>query len=373
VGQVISYRNQSFYALKSNLNANPLKNTLAWRLIGTNGNTVHSGTGAPVAALGNIGDFYIDTQNNNLYGSTTSTGWPGASTALVGPKGDTGAQGPAGATGPQGAQGLTGPQGPIGATGPRGPQGLMGKTGPQGPQGPAGLTGPEGPVGPAGVAGPQGDVGPKGDTGPQGPTGATGPKGDTGAQGPVGPKGPTGAQGAKGDTGPQGPQGPAWSTSFEYKIGDTGPGGGIIFFVDYFDQYPGFTYLEAAPEDLGGGWCGLTNVSIPDTAGWAANAVGRGQANTEAMLSVCNSGAANAAVAYVSPNGTDDWFLPSIGELMLMFTNLRQAGLGNFRFGIYWSSSEFDSSAAWTQIFGNGYQTGTGKGYGSQIRPIRAI
>ena len=37
--------------------------------------------------------------------------------------------------------------------------------------------------------------------------------------------------------------------SFQYKIGDTNPTtGGIVFFVDYHDQYPGFDYLEAAPD-----------------------------------------------------------------------------------------------------------------------------
>jgi len=34
------------------------------------------------------------------------------------------------------------------------------------------------------------------------------------------------------------------------KIGAVGPGGGWIFFVDYNDQYPDFTYLEAAPTDI---------------------------------------------------------------------------------------------------------------------------
>jgi len=360
LGQVVSHRDQSFYALKPNLNANPLKNPSAWRLIGTNGNTIQSGTGAPVAALGNIGDFYIDTQNNALYGPKTSTGWPGASTSLVGPQGE------------------VGPQGQTGATGPRGPQGLMGKTGPQGPQGPTGLTGPEGPVGPAGIAGPQGPqgaMGPKGDTGPQGLTGATGPKGDTGAQGPVGPKGSTGAQGPKGDTGPQGPQGPAWSTSFEYKIGDTGPGGGVIFFVDYFDQYPGLTYLEAAPEDAGSVlfWCDKSQTPILATRGWAANAVGRGQANTDAMLAVCASGAANEAAAYVSPTSADDWFLPSPGELMLMYTNLRQAGVVGFGSTTYWSSSEYDSNYVWLQSFSSGVQSNSAKDHYTRVRPVRAF
>ena len=38
--------------------------------------------------------------------------------------------------------------------------------------------------------------------------------------------------------------------SFHYQVGDPGPGGGVIFFVDREDQFPGFDYLEAAPDDL---------------------------------------------------------------------------------------------------------------------------
>ena len=34
------------------------------------------------------------------------------------------------------------------------------------------------------------------------------------------------------------------------KIGAVGPGGGWIFFVDYNDEYTGFDYLEAAPDDI---------------------------------------------------------------------------------------------------------------------------
>ena len=46
-----------------------------------------------------------------------------------------------------------------------------------------------------------------------------------------------------------------------YKIGDRGPGGGFIFFVDLYDQYPGFTYLEAAPNDIAAvAWCNNTNL-----------------------------------------------------------------------------------------------------------------
>ena len=115
---------------------------------------------------------------------------------------------------------------------------------------------------------------------------------------------------------------------YKYKVGDRGPGGGWIFFVDYYDQYPGFTYLEAAPTDTAlVPWCNLDQTSIPAVGGWAGNAVGKGQANTTAMLGVCTSGAANAADSYFTATKSD-WFLPSEGELM--YTNLRQAGGGWF-------------------------------------------
>ena len=91
---------------------------------GTNGRTLLNGTGAPAAALGADGDFYLDTAASVLYGpkgAVTAGIWPATGTGLVGPAGAAGPQGPTGLTGPQGATGATGPQGPTGATGPQGP------------------------------------------------------------------------------------------------------------------------------------------------------------------------------------------------------------------------------------------------------------
>jgi len=161
---------------------------------------------------------------------------------------------------------------------------------------------------------------------------------------------------------------------YEYKVGDIGPGGGFIFFVDHYDQYRGFTYLEAAPTDIAPVvWCDKTTTSIPAVAGLAANAVGKGQANTTAMLGVCTSGAANAADSYLTVTKSD-WFLPSEGELMLMYTNLLQTGVGDFTYADYWSSSEFDSNLAWFQLFFNGYQYySTSKGNALPVRAVRAF
>ena len=155
-----------------------------------------------------------------------------------------------------------------------------------------------------------------------------------------------------------------------YKIGSRGPGGGWIFYVDLYDQYPGFTYLEAAPTDIAAViWCNYMNSSIPAVADWASKGVGKGQANTTAMLGVCSSGAAREADLYLTAKS--DWFLPSLGEAKLMYDNLLEAGVGSFAYTYYWSSSEYDSRSAWSQNFNGGDQFSS---YVKYMRfPVRAV
>ena len=59
---------------------------------GENGNTVLNGTTAPSSELGNEGDFYINTETNEIYGPKTESGW-GSPTSLVGPQGPPGPAG----------------------------------------------------------------------------------------------------------------------------------------------------------------------------------------------------------------------------------------------------------------------------------------
>jgi hypothetical protein len=170
---------------------------------------------------------------------------------------------------------------------------------------------------------------------------------------------------------------------FAFKVGERGPGGGFIFFVDYFDQYPGFTYLEAAPTDASfNEWCNDRTTSIPGAAGWDANAVGRGRANTNAMLAVCSSGAARDADNYTTDSTVaGDWFLPSESEAMLMYTNLRQAGVGGsaddsvdgFDDGLYWSSTESGRFSAWCLFFNGGSVLSFFKATTLRVRPVRAF
>jgi hypothetical protein len=155
------------------------------------------------------------------------------------------------------------------------------------------------------------------------------------------------------------------------KVGSVGPGGGWIFFVDYNNQYS-FNYLEAAPADIPAvAWCNNSSTSISAVAGWSARAVGAGQANTDAMTQACGSGAANSAAAYSTPTTlAGDWFLGTLGDMMLMYTNLSYAGVGGFASSNYWSSTENNSYLAWYQSFDNGFQN---LDYKHSTLPVRAV
>lgn len=48
---------------------------------GKDGNTILNGKGAPAPSLGNLGDFYFDTENLTIYGAKLSSGW-GTPTSL---------------------------------------------------------------------------------------------------------------------------------------------------------------------------------------------------------------------------------------------------------------------------------------------------
>jgi hypothetical protein len=246
-----------------------------------------------------------------------------------------------------------------------------------------------------------------GNDGAKGATGAKGESGAAGATGATGAKGETGATGAKGETGAAGSGGSGGgasapvaigtnciATKCTYKIGDTGPGGGHIFFVDYNDQYTGLNYLEAAPMGWGNGitvnqggltgentgtatvdpfmkWCSDTS-SLLGLDAWANSAVGVGGSNTSTADTTCAGGAIQAVSDYAGGTKTD-WFLPSLGEAMLMYTNLRQVGVGGFASGYYWSSSEVDALDAWFQNFDGGNQNNNLKTSAFYVRPVRAF
>jgi hypothetical protein len=147
-GRVVIHNGGIYYSLKStksspNRNFTPNSNPSWWAHIGTVGNTILNGVVNPTGqALGQTGDFYLNTTTNTLFGPKTATTpfWPANGISLIGPAGAAGAAGPAGLTG------ATGPTGPAGETGPAGATGAAGEQGAQGAQGDKGDTGPTGPT-----------------------------------------------------------------------------------------------------------------------------------------------------------------------------------------------------------------------------------
>ena len=142
---------------------------------------IHSGVGAPSKEVGNIGDYYLDISNTNLYGAKTAQGWgtPISLKGIQGDKGDTGAKGDKGDTGAKGDKGDTGAKGDKGDTGAKGDKGdtgAKGDKGDTGAKGDKGDTGAKGDKGDAGAKGDRGDTGAKGDTGEQGVVGQDGTK-----------------------------------------------------------------------------------------------------------------------------------------------------------------------------------------------------
>jgi TolB-like protein len=160
-----------------------------------------------------------------------------------------------------------------------------------------------------------------------------------------------------------------------YAIGDTGPAGGIVFY-DKGSNSGGWRYLEAAPPEIeyrsAWGPSGSVNGTI--------SSIGGGKNNTQLIAAYLqkNGGSGAAQLAEMEVNGYKEWFLPSAGELNLMYVNLKQKDLGGFKNDWYWSSSEDTSNYAWVQDFDDGSQIGNGsypyygrKDNGHYVRPIR--
>ena len=144
--------------------------------------------------------------------------------------------------------------------------------------------------------------------------------------------------------------------------------GGIVFYIDTSGQHG----LVCAPTDqsTGAPW-GCYGTTIGSTS----TAFGAGLANTMAILNGCSDVGIAVRICYdLVLNGYDDWYLPSKGELNLMYSNLKLQGLGGLGDYAYWSSSEYSSDSAWPRDFRLSYSDYLGlKTNTYRVRAIRAF
>jgi len=160
-----------------------------------------------------------------------------------------------------------------------------------------------------------------------------------------------------------------------YKIGDAGPAGGLIFY-DKGNSTGGWRYLEAAPASTE--WTApgsTTSVGIWNNG--ITRRVGDGKENTKIFMNAFQQrgGGINTAAWLCDNlvvNGFDDWFLPSLDEVLYIYNNLYSKGIGDFKNTNYWSST-WDNHGQVYINFSNGLDRGTisYEEYRYQVRAVR--
>lgn len=162
------------------------------------------------------------------------------------------------------------------------------------------------------------------------------------------------------------------------KIGVISESGGLIFYDDEedgIDDLPSIRYLEIAPMDFSTDlvW-GDFELTIDGADG---TEIGTGYQNTLDVIS--DDETTDKAVDFcynysVTTNGLiyNNWYLPSINELKLIYTNLKFKDIGEIPSQWYWSSSESSSSKAYVVSFSGGGQYQNSKSVSNYVIPIRA-
>jgi hypothetical protein len=141
--------------------------------------------------------------------------------------------------------------------------------------------------------------------------------------------------------------------------------GGMVFYLDG----SGLHGLVVTEIDVGYFPWGCEGASIPTSP-----AFGSGAANTAAIIASCAEANIAAKVAdNLVLNGYSDWFLPSLEELSLVYSNIHLKGLGGLDYAMPWSSTEVDATQAYVIYFYNGGGWTMRKGYNRAIRAIRAF
>lgn len=170
---------------------------------------------------------------------------------------------------------------------------------------------------------------------------------------------------------------------FTYEIGEyVEDEGGVIFhrYIDDGVQY--YLIVAITDQSTGQAWSNVASTLI----GASAQSTWDGLSNSNAIDGQPGetSSAAQSCLAY-SVGAIDDWYLPAIDELNLLFNNrfnVNRTLSGGSSFGnisgatqilynIYWSSTEYDDGDAWYFYFDNGDASFSSKADAGYVRAVR--
>ena len=188
----------------------------------------------------------------------------------------------------------------------------------------------------------------------------------------------SGPQGAAGPQGATGPQGPAGVGGFVHYIGEVF-GGGVIFHL-WKDNSGAEHGLVVDLNDLSGasGWSNVDNTLI----GLSAQSYWNGLGNSNSIVSqIGHTSSAAVLCLNSSSSGQNDWYLPSIQELNMLWNNYFNVSMTFSQIpgatvlnpSGYWSSSEYDNDSSWGVDFGSGITYANASYNKNSPKRVRAV
>lgn len=125
--------------------------------------------------------------------------------------------------------------------------------------------------------------------------------------------------------------------------------GGIIFYLDKTGEHG--LVVSAKDISTSAKWGYLDSAVNAN-----AKAVGSGRLNSSKICDlIIEPGIAARLCTSFESGKFKNWYLPSLDELNLIYTNLKLQNLGDLSNAMYWCSSETDFNNAWAQNFETGF------------------
>ncbi len=173
--------------------------------------------------------------------------------------------------------------------------------------------------------------------------------------------------------------GSAGGTDFTYQLGEYVPSEGGVIFHRYKESGQE-KYLIIDITDVSGG---SAYSDIQTTIGATAQSTWDGSSNTTAIITQVGATTGAAFLCDTSANGgQNDWYLPAIDELGLIWNNRFNInktlsgiiGASTMSFSNYWSSTENLGNLAWSFNFGSGgINPNANKGFTYFVRAVRDL